>query len=290
MHVAHASRRHPQMMAPRGVRGDLSESTRATLPPPREAAQAQLAVVVERGMRISRNDPIRGCVGRQGQQGRCLRGTAWPLVLAGETSGFAQRPYTRLCRSAGPAWSGRRGSGWPAVVVYRGMWFSRNDPIRGWVGRQGQQGRAGTGQRGRCSWRGATSGFAQRPYTRLCGPAAPAGSGPVCDSVAGGGGGSRNADFAQRPYTRLGGSAAPAGSGPARDGAAGGRGGSRNADFAQRPYTRLCGSAGSGPARSRRGRWSWRVAECGLRATTLYAAAWAGWAGRGLRGQRGRWS
>jgi len=63
-------------------------------------------MVAAHGMRISRNDPIRGCADRPGRDGLGPRGTTWPVMVAAH-----------------------------------GMRISRNDPIRGDAGRPARDGR-----------------------------------------------------------------------------------------------------------------------------------------------------
>ena len=101
-----------EMMAPRDVGADLPEGTLATRPPPAEVVQARLVLAVGRGMRMRATRlNVAMWIGEAGRVGPARDG------MAGGRDG---------ARHAEP----------------------RNDPIRGCAGRQGQQGRAGTGLRG----------------------------------------------------------------------------------------------------------------------------------------------
>ena len=157
---------------------------------------ARTAVVGERGMWISRNDPIRGCAVRPGRNRLGPRRTA-AADGGGEVrnANFAQRPYTRCadrpgrdglgsCRAVWPATLprrrtriscndpirgvriGRAGMVWvragqrrPTVVAEYKAPISRNDPIRGYAGRSGQDGLGPTARCGRRWWLGPESGF-----------------------------------------------------------------------------------------------------------------------------------
>ena len=144
----------------------------------------------------SRNDPIRGCVGRQRQQDRGLYATAWPVVVAGREMRISRndpiRGWVDRRRQQG---RGLRGTARPVVAAGRGMRISRNDPIRGCVDRQGRGQRGAGAAGGRGGSRNAV--YAQRPYTRLRGPVAPAGA--CADSVAGGRDGARRAESRNDP-------------------------------------------------------------------------------------------
>ena len=165
--------------------------------------------------------------------------TGWCLGRLPPSCRCAQRPYTRLCGSAGLGWSDaagrtsialRRDGGAGRLVAVHGKAATmphnlRNDAQVSFV----------TGWRlGRLL---SSCRCAQRPYTRLCGSAGRGWSGAARGGMAGGRR-ARKAGSAQRPYTRLCGSAGRGWSGSARDGMAGGGRRARKADSAQRPYMR----------------------------------------------------
>ena len=192
-------------------------------------------------------------------------------------SDCAQRPYTRLRGSAGAGWSGAlrygvaRGCGGARIRT------TRNDPIRGCVGRPGGLVGCRARRRGWRLWRGADSDCAQRPYTRLHGSAGAGWSGAAWDSAAGGCGGARNANCAQRPYTRLCGPAGRDGRGP-RGTARQAVGRSAKCELRATTLYGVCGWAASqlGGRPGRRGFRLWRATECEPPATTLYAAVQVG--------------
>ncbi len=106
--------------------------------------RARLAVVAEREVRTVRNDPIGGYADRPGRDGCTLREVGRPMVVAeGETRTVRNDPI-RGC--AGRLGWGPCGTAWVAVVAGRGMRMARNDPIGGYgVGRVGMvRGRART--------------------------------------------------------------------------------------------------------------------------------------------------
>ena len=151
--------------------------------------------------------------------------------------GLEQRPYTRLCGTAGPGDRGPRGRRGCRCRGVRRTRALSNDPIRGCAGRLG----LGIGGRG--------------------------------DGAAGGGGGARNTGRRNDPIRGCAGWPGLGTGGRGNGVAAGGRGvrntGPRNDTI------RGCAGwpgLGTGGRGERRGcRW-WRSAERGPRATTLYAA------------------
>ena len=142
---------------------------------------------------------------------------------------------------------------------------------------------------GRRAWKADCT---QRPYTRLRGSAGAGWSGAARDDVAGGCGGGADSDCAQRPYTRLRGSAGAGWSGALRYGVARGCGGARIRTTRNDPIRGCVGRPGRAGRVPRETTWLAVVAGrgFGLRATTLYAAAWVGRGGMvgGRVGQRGR--
>jgi hypothetical protein len=95
-----------------------------------------------REMRIARNDPMRGCVGRPRRDGRGPHRTARPAVVAERRMRLSRKDPMQQCADRqdrdgqAPHWPT-----WPAVVPEHGMRISCNNLMQQCVARQSRDGR-----------------------------------------------------------------------------------------------------------------------------------------------------